>query len=567
MKLPRTFALVVAVLSVAVARLPAQPAALPNVTTRAAEVINLWPGAAPDEPGGVGPERVLPNRPRPFDQIENVTVPTLAVFHPPAEKRTGTGMLVIPGGGLERLAIEHEGFEVAEWLQAQGITAFLLKHRVPPRSREQRWKAGLQDAQRAMSLIRSRAAEWQIDADALGSIGFSAGAEINVMLSTYTAGADRQYARVDAADEFSTRPAFNIAIYGGGFANGRENKMRDDIASRINADTPPMFIVHAFDDAALSSVILMNALKRANVVSELHIFGAGAHGFGVRDSGLPVGEWRALCLNWLRWQGYLDGQTVRTYARDFVRARDGGGAMTRFSAGKEMPDLAQAFAVQHRVVRATLKQGAEITGYKAAYTSAAARSAVGVSHPLHGVLFKQGRLEAAATKTIAHDPKKPVLVETEIGYVMATDIGSKLTVPRQAMTTVEAIVPVIELPTNVAALVEGKVAAVDLVAANGGSNQYIVGAPVAPTDAGDLDALRVSLRRDGQVLHDTTGANVVDGQAKNLMTLINQIIDQGHVIHRGDIIVSGALERAHPGEKGSYAAEFGALGKIEFKIE
>lgn len=545
----------------------AQPAVLPNVTLRPDEVVNVWPGDAPDETRDVGPERVLADRPRPFDQIENVTVPTLAVFHPPAEKRLGTGVLVIPGGGLQRLAIEHEGYEVAAWLNAQGITAFLLKYRVPPRSREQRWKAGLQDAQRAMSLIRARAAEWGVDADAVGSIGFSAGAEINVMLSVYQREGDRQYPRVNSVDGFSTRPDFNIAIYGGGFADVRANALREDVAARIDANAPPMFIVHAFDDGALSSVILMNALKRAGVASELHIFGAGAHGFGVRDTGLPVGEWRELCLNWLRWQGFLDTPAVRKYARGFLRARDGEGAFGRFGAQAADADVTQAFAAQRRVVRAARANGAEVAGYKAAYTSAAAQAGAGVTQPLHAVLFKAGRLEAAAAKTIAHDPKKPVLVETEIGYVMATDIGTKLTLPRQAMTTVEAIVPVIELPVNLPALVEGKFQAVDLVAANGGSNVFIVGESVAPAEIGDVDALRVTLRRDGQVLHETTGANAAGGQAKNLMTLINQIVEQGRVIHRGDIIIAGALERAHPGEKGKYSADFGELGKIEFAIE
>jgi 2-keto-4-pentenoate hydratase/acetyl esterase/lipase len=528
---------------------------LPNVTLKPAEVVNLWPGAAPGETGKLGPERILPDRPRPFDQIDNVSVPTLLVFPAAPAKRNGTGMLVIPGGGLDRLAIETEGYEVAEWLNAQGITAFVLKYRVPARSGGPRWKVGVQDAQRAMGLIRARAQDWKVDADAIGSIGFSAGAEINVMLATYHAD-PRQYEPVDATDQLSTRPDFNIAIYGGGFAG--QQGMREDIGSRINKTTPPMFVAHAFDDAMLSSTILMTALKRANIPSELHIFAAGAHGFGVRDSGLPVGRFRDQLLGWMGWLGYLDAAPVRAYARDFVA-----GQKPTFAG-----DLGGAYAAQRRIVRATLAQGGEVAGYKAAFTTTGAQTAAGVKHPVHGVLFKGGRLDGAkGPVTIA--AKGPLLVETEIGYVIATDIGTKLRVPRQAMTTVEAIVPVIELATNPGVVKDGKVVitAPDAVASNVGSNQFIVGAAVAPKTIANVEALAVSLRRDDKVLHQATGADVAGGQAQNLMNVINQIIEQGRVLRRGDIILAGSLGGVKPGEKGKYAADFGALGKIEFVIE
>jgi 2-keto-4-pentenoate hydratase len=546
----------------------AQVATLPNVTYKPSEVFNLWPGAAPGETGNIGPEHVLADRPRPFDQLADVSVPTLAVFLPPAEKRNGTAMLVIPGGGLDRLAIETEGYEVAEWLNDNGIAAFLLKYRVPVRNREQRWKVGLQDAQRAMSVVRSRASEWGVDSDAIGTIGFSAGAEINVMMAVYTAENDRQYAPVDAADKFSTKTAFNIAMYGGGFADVRNNTMRADIASRITKDMPPMFIAHAFDDQALSSVVLMGALKRANIASELHIFSAGAHGFGVRDSGMTINGWRELCLDWLRYQGFLDAAAVRTYAKNLVQAWDDGAAgLPRFSTTVKGGDLAQAFAAQRRVVQQTLGKGGEIAGYKGGYTSKTAQASVALTHPVHGVLFKAGKLDAAAKPAIALDAQRPIVVETEIGYVIATDIGTKLRVPRQAMTTVEALVPVIELPVSVGPLMGGTINGADSVAANIGSNRFIVGAPVLPKTIENLDALAVSLKRDGQTLHDATGAEVDGGQAKNLMTLINQIVEQGHVLHRGDIVICGALGGAKKGEKGSYVANYGSLGTIEFKLE
>ncbi len=542
-------------------------AVLPNVTFQPSEVLPLWPGAAPGEAGPRGTEHVLPDRPRPFDQITDVSVPTLAVFQPTPEQRTGTAMLVIPGGGLERLAIEHEGYEVAEWLVEHGITAFLLKYRVPPHDPAQRWKVGLQDAQRAMGLIRLNAAQWNVDAEAIGSIGFSAGAEINVMLSTYH-GEPRQYPRVDAADDLTTRPAFNIALYGGGFSDPRAGTMRADIATRLGPGTPPMFIAHAFDDQALNSTILLSALKRANVASELHIFAAGGHGFGIRDSGLPLGRWGELCLNWLRWQGFLDAPALRVYAREFAAARDGGSAtLPHFTKQVTNATVTDAFAVQHRLVHGSLARGDAVAGYKAAFPQASAQAAMKLTGPLHGVLLRSGRIEATPAATVALDPKRPLLVETEIGFVIATDIGGKLRVPRQALTAVEALVPVIELPVNVGQLMGNGATAADLVAGNVGSDRYIVGTPVAPAIVGDVDALAVSLQRDGKILHQSTGADVNGGQARHLMTLINQIIDQGHVLRKGDIIICGALGGAKPAAKGNYIADYGPLGRIEFKLE
>jgi 2-oxo-3-hexenedioate decarboxylase len=359
-------------------------------------------------------------------------------------------------------------------------------------------------------------------------------------------------------------------MYGGGFAGNATNILREDIASRIDSRTPPMFIAHAFDDDALNSIALMNALKRANVAAELHIFAAGAHGFGVRDSGLPIAPWRDLCLGWMRWQGYLDVPAVRTFARDFNRWRERAtGPAPRFTSFLPSADLAEAFAAQRRIVREAVRGGAEIAGYKAAFTTAAAQRAAGVMTPVHGVLFKAGKVAASAALPATIRPTQPILVETEIGYVIATDIATKLRVPRQALTTVEAIVPVIELPMSPGPLSAGALAvdARDAVAGNVGSNQFIVGAAVSPKNVAQPDAVAVSLSRDGRSLHETSGADVKDGQAQNLMTLINQIVEQGRVIHRGDILISGALGGAKPGEKGNYTADFGPLGVIAFRIE
>jgi acetyl esterase/lipase/2-keto-4-pentenoate hydratase/lysophospholipase L1-like esterase len=532
---------------------PDRTSLLPNVTFTPQEEIKLWPGSAPGETGKIGPERIVPARPRPFDQITDVTVPTLSVFQPAAEKRTGTGILLIPGGGLDRLAIEHEGYEAAEWLTRNGITAFLLKYRVPARDPEKRWKAGVQDAQRAMGLIRAHAEKWKVDADAIGSLGFSAGAEINVLLSVLHR-EPRQYEAIDAADRLSTRPDFNIAVYAGGFADTRGNTLRDDILKRLDQSTPPMFIVHAFDDDALTSIILMGALKRANIASELHIFGAGGHGFGVRETGLPVGQWRDLGLKWLAWQGFLDDPAVRQYARAFLSARDEGRpALPRFGGAMKDAGEGAARTAQRRIVARAIAQGDQIVGYKGAGTG-------------HGVLLKSGRIDASTATPIVLDPRRPLRIEAGIGYVMAVDIGTKLRVPRQALTSVDALVPVVGLPLDVASLTGGTFAAKDGIAANFGLERFIVGAPVTPAATGDLAGLSVSIERNGLALPKGTRADIKSGDAARLMALINGIIDQGHVIHRGDIIVAGAIDASRPGEAGRYTAAFGPLGTIAFEL-
>jgi acetyl esterase/lipase/2-keto-4-pentenoate hydratase len=521
-------------------------------------MIVLWPHGAPDETTAREPEHVIPDRPRPFDQIADVSEPTLAVCLPPKEKRNGTAVLVIPGGGLERLAIEHEGYEVAEWLNEHGIAAFILKYRVPPRDPKARWKVGVQDAQRAMGIIRARAKEWGVDTGSVGSIGFSAGAEINIVLSVR--GNDRQYERVDAADDLSPRPDFNIAIYGGGFADGRTNELRADIASRINKDTPPMFIAHAFDDQALSSLILMNALKRAGVVSELHIFGAGAHGFGVRDTGLPVGEWRQLCLRWLGWQGFLDSAAVRTYTNDFLRAKSEKAATyPRFTVSHKSPNAIAAFAVQRRIVQAAIRGGDEVVGYT---TPALAKDADGV----YGVLLKSQRIDGTHAVVVPTDPSRPTVLEPKVGYVIAVDFGTKVRVPRQAMTAIESIVPVVELPDDLNVILP-KAKSLDVVAANLGVNRFIVG-PASPLKTpGEMASLSIDLKRNGQSLGIAKGARAKDATAANLMRAINQVIEQGHVLHRGDMIVLGGAGAVKPAEKGEYVADYGPLGKISFRIE
>ena len=544
-----------------------QGAPVPPPDPAPLETFNVWPGEAPGETGDIGPEYMLVERRRPFYQIANVTTPTVSVYLPEADEATGASILVLPGGGLARLAIEHEGFEVAEWLRDNGVAAFVLKYRVPPRGedRSQRYMAGLQDAQRAMSLIRSRADEWKIDPEGIGAIGFSAGAEIGVLLSLFDG--ERQYEPVDAADELATKPAFMLNIYPGGLAYGRsEPAVRELISSRINDKMPPMFFAHAFSDASLNSILMTLALKKANVPAELHIFHHGGHGFGARESGLRLNAWRDLALGWMGSLGFLDAPHVRAYSTLFSKAREAGSKLPRISELNSDTTLEDAYNSQRRLVAAALASE-RVAGYKGAATNRASQNQLGIYDPLHCVLFQSGVLQAQDTDSLALSETGPMMIEAEIGYVISVDIPSMIEDPAEAQTATQAIVPVIELPADFAGRVSGDLTAADIVAANCGPGTRIVVGPRSHPDKVDPDAAQISLSRDGKSLHRTTGASVEGGQWANLMTLINQAIEGGRTIREGDIIISGAIGAAHPAEPGLYTADYSALGKIELRIK
>ena len=211
------------------------------------EVLPLWPGAAPGVSQARGPEHKVEGRPRPFFQITDITSPALEVYLAPADKRNGTAILVCPGGGLQRLAYEHEGLEVAEWLNSAGWTACVLKYRVPAPA-----QTGLIDAQRAMGLIRAIADKWHIDPKSPGFIGFSAGGEIGAWLITHSK--ERAYEAVDGSDQQPCRPDFAGLIYSGGLLQaGGVGGLKSGIATNLNRSLPPVFLAHAFDDASENS--------------------------------------------------------------------------------------------------------------------------------------------------------------------------------------------------------------------------------------------------------------------------------------------------------------------------
>ncbi len=271
-------------------------------------VLDVWPGKPPGETKELPPEADL-TKPedkliagRRIIKLGNVSTPQIAVYRPAQDKSNGAAVVVCPGGGHNILAYDLEGTEVAEWLNSLGVTGIVLKYRVPFRDPEKRWIAAVQDAQRAMSLVRSKAAEWQIDSQRIGICGFSAGGETAGLTSLFE---QRQYESMDEIDRVPCRPNFAMLIYPGGLIEKGEPKLRDYI--HVTKDAPPTFFVHAFDDhvSVQNSLALASELKKVGVPAELHLFARGGHGYGLRTTAMPVTHWPNRAAEWLKDSGYL----------------------------------------------------------------------------------------------------------------------------------------------------------------------------------------------------------------------------------------------------------------------
>jgi len=268
--------------------------------------VPIWPGAVPDAQPVPGPEAVLSNTDwvvagRPFAFVVNVSQPTMTVYSPKGTN-TGVAVVVFPGGGYNALAVDLEGTEICDWLTSRGITAVLSKYRVPTKTKVGPYSESpqaLQDAQRTLGLVRSRAAESHIDPHKIGVIGFSAGGHMVAAISTHFD--KRSYRAVDAADKESCRPDFAIACYPGHLWNEDKGFMLNPNVP-VTSNTPPTFLLHAEDDKVDNvnhSLVYYIALKNTGVPVELHLYAQGGHAFGLRRTKFPITEWPRLVETWL----------------------------------------------------------------------------------------------------------------------------------------------------------------------------------------------------------------------------------------------------------------------------
>jgi len=293
---------------------------LNTVTYAQPNVIKVWPDKIP---GAIDnrfyQEKTIfvdNNAPR----VSKVTDPTISVYLAPKDKANGTAVIICPGGGYARLSIDHEGYQVAAWLNGIGITAILLKYRLPSDSIMQDKSIGpLQDAQEAIRIARRNAKEWGLNPNKIGIMGFSAGGHLASTASTHFN--DKVY---EPKDTTSARPDFSILIYpvitmaDNTHKGSRENLLgktpsQDLVNSfsnelQVTKETPPAFLIHATDDntvPAQNSINYFLALKKNGVPAELHIYEKGGHGFGLGRSNGTESTWPEACKNWLKARGLL----------------------------------------------------------------------------------------------------------------------------------------------------------------------------------------------------------------------------------------------------------------------
>jgi acetyl esterase/lipase len=244
-------------------------------------------------------------------RLGNVTEPSITVYQPrPENHPTGTAVVVFPGGGYHILAWDLEGTEVCSWLNSVGVIAVLLKYRVPELPEQARYAAPLQDAQRAMGLVRSHAREWHLDPSRIGVLGFSAGGHLATVLGNGPE--SRTYASLDGADALSCHPNFVLLIYPAYLSvEDKGAELAPEVA--VNVNTPKTFIVQTEDDHNFveGTLLYYRALKQGAIPAEMHLFPHGGHGYGLRPSAARVTGWPALAEAWLRSLG-LTADTKRS---------------------------------------------------------------------------------------------------------------------------------------------------------------------------------------------------------------------------------------------------------------
>ncbi|WP_164103808.1 alpha/beta hydrolase [Candidatus Laterigemmans baculatus] len=239
---------------------------------------------------------------RPVLRLTDISRASLEVFPADPATATGTAVIVCPGGGYRILAYDLEGTEVAAWLQGIGVTALVLKYRVPKAEEEKPGERPLEDLRQALRLVRERSDELKIDPTKVGVLGFSAGGHLAVSSATVP-----EESAADSPQAAFERPDFLIPIYPAYLADSNSERPQLDPALQFDSRTPPTFMVVTQDDAdrAVGAALLMIELKKQKVPTELHIFVRGGHGYGLRVSEDAVSQWPQLCESWMRAMGYL----------------------------------------------------------------------------------------------------------------------------------------------------------------------------------------------------------------------------------------------------------------------
>ena len=268
------------------------------------EPLDVWPKMPPGETRLQLGEK-LPSRPGetpPITRVVNVTQPTMTVHL--ADEPNGTAALILPGGGFAKVVPDLEGTEAADWLNRYGVSAFVLSYRTTADSQTPGWIKPLQDAQRALALVRTRAEHWRIRKDRIGLVGFSAGGQVAARL--LSDGGKLSYDRLDDVDDASHRPDFAILVYPWNMYDTKTDELIQGV--KVPSTCPPTFLVHTDDDrsSSLGAVLFYAGLKKHGVPAELHVYGNGGHGYGLRPvSGSEISSWPNHAAHWLGTRGLL----------------------------------------------------------------------------------------------------------------------------------------------------------------------------------------------------------------------------------------------------------------------
>jgi acetyl esterase/lipase len=255
------------------------------------DLIYLWPGKVPGELKEKSQPVMAPSRNDNVLRIAEITDPAIEVRLADPVKRNGAGVIVCPGGGYSILAWDKEGTEIAEWLNYLGYSAFVLQYRVPDKK-----TVALQDAQRAIRIVRNNAAMWKVDPDKIGIMGFSAGGSLSARAGTLFG--QKSYVANDKLDSLSCRPSFVMLIYPAYLDQGEGRSLTPEL--QITKETPPFFIFQTADDTYGNSALVMaTAMRDAKRPAELHLLPSGGHGYGLRKGINAAETWPQLAEKWL----------------------------------------------------------------------------------------------------------------------------------------------------------------------------------------------------------------------------------------------------------------------------